>query len=197
VPHDDEPDTDHRVEMRGVSWETYRALDAARGEKATPRLTYDDGVLELLNPCRSHWYVETTAARLLELWAFERDLDLVGLGSTTWRSEPKKTGLEADECYFVGPEREGPPDIAIEVVWTGGGIDKLRVYARLGVREVWVWRKGRLTVHALRDDQYAPLTRSELLPDVDLDLLATLAAHPDQAHAVRAWRTFLRGTASR
>jgi Uma2 family endonuclease len=195
LPPDDEPDVDQRVVLRDVPWEVYLAIADARGERATPRLTYADGVLELMSPSDHHERIKKTAARLLELWAAEREVDVVGLGSTTWRDAAAKIGLEADECYFVGAEREGFPDIALEVVWTGRAVDKLRLYARLGVPEVWVWHRGRLVVHALRAGTYEPIPRSALLPDVDLDLLSSLAAHPDQAHAVRAWRTFLRGTA--
>jgi hypothetical protein len=30
------------------------------------------------------------------------------------------------------------------VIWTSGGIDKLEVYRRLRVREVWIWKSGRI-----------------------------------------------------
>jgi len=42
------------------------------------------------------------------------------------------------------------PDIAIEVVLTSGGIEKLPVYAGLGVREVWFWEDDAFHLHALR-----------------------------------------------
>ncbi len=38
------------------------------------------------------------------------------------------------------------PDLAIEVIWTSGGIDKLESYRGLGVGEVWFWREGRMEV---------------------------------------------------
>ena len=49
---------------------------------------------------------------------------------------PLLSSIEADECYVVGvleaePER---PDLAVEVVWTGGGLSKLEVYRGLGAR---------------------------------------------------------------
>ena len=37
-------------------------------------------------------------------------------------------------------EEDGVPDIAIEVVVTSGLVDKMAVYAGLGVPEVWLWR---------------------------------------------------------
>jgi hypothetical protein len=36
---------------------------------------------------------------------------------------------------LIGADQtRGTSDLAIEVTWTSGGIDKLEVYARLGVR---------------------------------------------------------------
>jgi Uma2 family endonuclease len=59
--------------------------------------------------------------------------------------------LTRDECYIVGPDQNKEvPDLALEVVWTSGGLDKLEIYRRLGVGEVWIWKDGRITVHALR-----------------------------------------------
>lgn len=38
---------------------------------------------------------------------------------------------------LLGSEDAERPHLAIEVVWTSGGLDKLDVYRKLGVREVW------------------------------------------------------------
>jgi Uma2 family endonuclease len=56
------------------------------------------------------------------------------------------------------------PDLAIEVIWTSGGLDKREIYRALGVREVWFWRKGRLTVHALRPAGYEEIAGRRAAP---------------------------------
>src|SRR5262245_26721362 len=61
------------------------------------------------------------------------------------------------------PER---PDLAIEVVWTSGGLNELEIYRKLGVREVWFWRRGRLSVHALHGDVFQELAQSQVLPGI-------------------------------
>ena len=76
------------------------------------------------------------------------------------------------------------PDLAIEVVWASGGLDKLAIYAPLGVREVWTWKAGRLAVHVLRGGAYVTSTRSEVLPGIDLDLLVRFVDRADQTDAV-------------
>jgi hypothetical protein len=40
------------------------------------------------------------------------------------------------------------------------------------VAEVWFWRKGRIQSYALRHEHYVPVGASEVLPGIDLDLLA-------------------------
>jgi Uma2 family endonuclease len=186
---------DQRVYFHQASWEDYDRLVALRGECATPRLTYLDGELEIMTPSTYHEGVKTKWARLVEAWSEEAGVDLEGIGSWTIKDKLKKLGLEPDECYFVGGPKRGAtvPDIALEVIWTSGGLDKLEVYAGLGVPEVWVWKKGRITFHALRGDAYETMARSELLPQLDPVLIAALVDDDSsQAEAVRALRAAMR-----
>lgn len=77
---------------------------ALRDAVDTPglRMTYCQGVLELMSPSREHELCKTSIARLVELYAFLRELPLNGYGSTTFRREAKERGVEPDECYRVG-----------------------------------------------------------------------------------------------
>lgn len=68
------------------------------------------------------------------------------------------------------------------------GMDKLEIYRRLGVAEVWYWRRGELQAHALRDNQYEPVPRSRFLPDLDLDLLVSFIDRPTTSQAIRDFR---------
>ena len=190
-----DPDTEYedRIWFSGVTWEDYERLLAMRGEKAVPRITYLDGEVELMVPGRPHEFTKTTVARLLEAWADERRVPLTGYGSWTLRKRRRKSGLEPDECYMVGDVRKRVPDLAIEVVWTSGGIDKLEVYRRLGVGEVWDWQGGIITVHVLHGTAYRRAQRSVLLPELDLAQLTLFAQRESQPHAVWDYRRTLRG----
>ncbi|MDV2990400.1 MAG: hypothetical protein N4J56_000054 [Chroococcidiopsis sp. SAG 2025] len=77
---------------------------------------------------------------------------------------------EPDESYNLITKKE-IPDIAIEVVITSGGVDKLEKYRRWGVPEVWFYRNRQLFIYRLRFNGYEQTSRSEFLPDLDLDLL--------------------------
>jgi Uma2 family endonuclease len=92
----------------------------------------------------------------------------------------------------MGEEEKPRPDLAIEVVISSGGLNKLELYRGPGVPEVWFWRRGTLEVHVLRGDHYQTSPRSELLPALDLSLLARFVEHPRQSQAVREYRAILR-----
>ena len=82
-------------------------------------------------------------------------------------------------------------DLAIEVVWTSGGVDKLDLYRKLGVREVWFWERGAITPFVLRGDQYAEASASEVLPGIRLGQLAGFLDRPTTSDAMRAYRAAL------
>jgi Uma2 family endonuclease len=183
---------EQRVLLSGVPWDTYVAL---RDAVDTPgvRMTYCEGVLEIMSPLPRHEDAKKTVARLIEIYALECDVPLYGYGSTTFRNAAKARGLEPDECYCVGHRLKDLPDIAIEVVLTSGGIEKLPVYAGLGVGEVWFWEDDAFHLYALRAGGYEAIGASEMLPDLDLDAVATFVRREDQHEAVRAFRDWLRG----
>lgn len=189
--------TDHFVYLR-VDWEGYERLLRMRGERSVPRITYLEGVVELMSPSRFHEIDKTLFARLLEAWANHAGVMLEGYGSWTLKARKEDRGAEPDECYTVGRTADSDddrPDIAIEVIWTRGGIDKLEVYRKLGVREVWCYERGTLRFFALRDSggelRYSEIPVSEKLPETPFGLLLECMNAPSQTAAVAALRAKL------
>jgi Uma2 family endonuclease len=189
--------TDHFVYLR-VGWQDYEKLLAMRGERSVPRITYLKGLVELMSPSRYHEIDKTRFARLLEVWSEIAGVPLEGYGSWTLKDEEQDRGAEADECYTVrrlAVDDDDRPDIAIEVIWTSGGIDKLEVYRKLGVREVWFYERGSLRFFALRvvaaEDAYVEIPRSELLPELPIDVLLECMKEPSQTAALGALRAAL------
>lgn len=190
----------HRQEgvlLQGVSWETYEGLLLTLGnDHPSLRLTYLNGWLEIMTTSRRHERIKKLIARLLELWALEHTLRFDGYGGATFRKREAARGLEPDECYAFRDLGEGDaPDLAIEVVETHGSIDKMAVYAGLGVREVWVWEANELHVHALRAGAYEQAAASELLPTLDVNELANFVREgaADQTATVSRYRARIRG----
>jgi Uma2 family endonuclease len=187
------PTADQRIVTYGVPWEHYEAQLALRGDRSAPRMAYLEGAMELMSPAKDHERIKSYIGRLIEAYALERGIDLSPYGGWTLKNAPKQSGAEPDECYLVGDQSKEKPDLAIEVIWTSGGLDKLEIYRRLGVGEVWVWKDSALEVHILREQRYEPATRSSVLPDLDVQLLASFLDHPTALQADRAFREALRG----
>ncbi len=185
-----------RFVLQSVPWWTYIALRDALGDHAGLKLTYLEGTLELMSPSMLHEDAKTIIARLLEAWATERRVDLRGFGSTTFRREARRRGLEPDECYKLGKlEEDGVPDIAIEVVVSSGLVDKMAVYAGLDVPEVWVWQPSTaaIVVNRLIGGAYQRCERSEVLPTLDLvELAKFVRPGENQTELVRAYQAMLR-----
>jgi len=181
-----------RFVLSGLRWRDYEALLEAREESSWPRIIYLDGEIELMAPSWDHDEIKKTVARLVEAYAEELDLPLNGVGSVTLKRRLEEAGAEPDECYYFGPKRR-MPQLAIEIAWSRGALNKLEVYRRLGVGEVWIWSKGKLEIHILRGSRYVRAKKSEFLPQLDLDWLLEFVDVNDQTGAVKRWRAALRG----
>jgi Uma2 family endonuclease len=173
--------------LYGVSWQEYEILGATLGNRPNLRMNYLEGTLEIMAPSREHETIKTIIARLLEAYAEEKDIALNGYGSTTFKKQAKQRGLEPDECYCIGEMRE-VPDIALEVVVSSGGIDKLPIYEGLGVPEVWFWQDSTFSVYRLSAQGYTAVDHSEFMPGLDFKVLPEYINVNDQTRSVRAYR---------
>lgn len=184
-------DPEERFITSGVDWSQYDRLLSTLNDRARYRVTYLEGMLEIMSPSRSHELLKKNISRLLEAYFEETRTPFWGLGSTTFRRQEQQGGTEPDECYCIGEEKAFP-DLAIEIVITRGGIDKLEVYRRLSVKEVWFWSNRQFEVYHLYNDQYTIQPQSVLLSELDLALLAEYAIKSDPLAALLEYRARLR-----
>jgi Uma2 family endonuclease len=183
---------DQRIIMHHIPWSHYEAELAVRGEKSVPRISFLRGTLELMRPSRDHERISAWIARLVEIFAEERGIELSPYGSWTLK-HPEHAGAEPDECYIVGEDlTKQAPDLAIEVVWTRGGIDKLEIYRYLGISEVWFWIDGEITLHVLRGDRYERAAGSGCVPGIDVAVLCSFLDRPLLSVAKREYRAAIR-----
>ncbi|MDX2010534.1 MAG: Uma2 family endonuclease [Myxococcaceae bacterium] len=186
------PTDDQRVTLR-LGWQDFERFLLMRGEAVRPRIAYLDGVLELMSPSKSHEGIKKRLARLVEYWAITEGITLGAFGSTTLKKKRGKAGAEPDECYVVNrSEMTDVPDIAIEVNWSASGLDKLELYHRLGVPEVWVWENDSLGIYRRRARGYVKRSRSGFLPTLDVKWLEPFVREPDQGRAISAFVAELR-----
>jgi len=189
--HDDRPREDHVVFLSGVSWKDYERLLAMRGDHSAPRIAYLEGDVEIMRPSQTHEGIKSIIGALVETYCLERNIEFSTYGSWTVKDKTRQRGAEPDECYIFGTASAERPHLAIEVVWTSGRIDKLDIYRKLDVREVWYWRKGRIQPYCLRGERYGPGADSEVLPGLDLELLTRFIEQPTTSAAIRGFRAAL------
>jgi Uma2 family endonuclease len=183
---------DQVVVLRGISWAQFEAL--ARRENAGVRIAYLDGNLEIVSPSSTHEIWKKFAARLLETHAEERGLTMAGCGSTTYHKKAKQAGVEPDESYIFN-EQKRFPDLVIEVIVSHSGLNRLEIYRRLRVGELWLLSKKGIRVLTLEGRRYVPQERSVLLPEIDLAEIWNIVRTTPlmrQTQAIRAYRQSLR-----
>jgi Uma2 family endonuclease len=175
---------EQRITLSCVSWEAYVGIGEFLKDQPI-RMTYDRGALEITTLSRQHERVKTILARMLETLTVELGIDLTSGGSTTFRREELERGMEPDECYWIeheaemrdkdsyDPETDPPPDLALEVEVSRSVLNRLGIYAALGIPEVW--RYDGETVQVLLLDpggEYQPSANSRVFPQLPVAELA-------------------------
>jgi Uma2 family endonuclease len=162
---------DRQLVYSGIDWQQFKLIQAGFAEASGIRLAYFNNTIEILMPGRTHELFKSIIGMLIELFCLEMAIEFEPTGSMTQEREGE-VSLEADESYCFGTSKS-LPDLAIEVVLTSGGFDKLQRYQILGISEVWFWQDGVFSLYRLRDGNYDRITRSEIpeLRSLDIDLL--------------------------
>ena len=144
-----------------------------------------------MTPSREHIQSKSTVGLLLEVYLRHIGRRFYRTGGYPLGSREEGARGEPDDSYnldFVKPI----PDIAIEVVITSGGVNKLEKYRRWGVPEVWFYQKQQIFIYHLHSDKYEQVTRSEFLPELDLNLFVRCLNMSDQYDATIAFSTSLK-----
>jgi Uma2 family endonuclease len=174
----------------GISWEKFEAIEAAFSDVAGIRLAYLDGVIEIMPISNEHEELKSTLGCLLEVYLRAKGIRYYVRGGPSLGHKEDAARRQPDESYNIGTKKDRA-DIAIEVVLTSGGIDKLECYKRFGIPEVWFWQDGSLRLYTLRDGNYRQIFVSQFLPELDLGKLVAAANIPDQYDAVTGYANSL------
>lgn len=185
---------EQRMLLHDVAWKEYVILRELI-DRPGLRMTYLRGALELMSPSPEHELWKKNIARFIELYAHLEGIDLYAYGSTTFKKEAKERGAEPDECYLVGKQLADFPEIVLEVIHTSPLLNKLEVYAGLGVAEVWIFKDNKFSLYGLEPAacEYVQIVRSRLLPELDFDLIARYAVRRDTPQALRELERAIRG----
>ena len=174
---------EQRIILHDVTWETYEQLLTNFLDRRSPRFAYDRGVLEIVSPTPKHEEDNLALAAVVAAVAEEVGFDYRPVGSTTFRRKVLKQGFEADSSFYIlnqrfardlaeiDPEIDPPPDLVIEVDVSHSSLNKLPIYAGLGVPELWRCRGDRVAILVLDDGVYREVPESRVLPRLTDEVL--------------------------
>ena len=179
--------------FEGLTWREFKAVEQLL-DRPGYRLSFLNGVLQIRRRSgEPHEIIKERIGALVEQYLLMAGFDFTPTGSMTLESETGKVKREADESYKLAPDRR-LPDLAIEIVFSSGGIDKLEAYKRLKIPELWFWEDGLLEVYHLRGEgdglHYEKISSSEEVQGIDLDLLLRCM---NMVNHVDAIKTFQQG----
>jgi Uma2 family endonuclease len=192
--------------LENIDWRTYSKLLRVFAERPGIRLTYDRGALEIMSALFEHEILADLLGRFVIVLTEELGLPIQAARSTTLRRRRKQRGLEPDNSWWIAHAKQmqgrkdldlrhdPPPDLAIEVDVTHGSLDRMSIYAALGVSEVWRFAENNLTFYVLKGKNYAEGTSQTFPALKGTDLLPFLAlrANTDENDVVRQFRAWVR-----
>ncbi len=173
------------------SWEQFEAIEALMADAPGLRITYLDGYIEFMTLGENHETISRIIAFFLQLYFYEMGIRFIPVGSATRRDRNKDVSFQPDESYYLGAKKEHP-DLAVEVVITSGGTDKLTKYQRLQIAEVWFWENNQISIYRLQNKKYERVERSTLVPELDVALLVRCVQMSDVLEATNEFLNSIR-----
>lgn len=171
-----------RMVLENVSWETFVALaDERRG--SVPRMTYSEGVLEMMSPKRKRENIGRLIGRMVEAYSEIKGIEILSVASVTVKRSDLKKAYEADESYYVTSidqvlakeeldfEVDPAPDLVVEVELTSSAIEKMELFAAMQVREVWRHDGTSVQFYRWLNGRYNLIQTSVELPGLDAALI--------------------------
>lgn len=193
-----------RMVLENVPWEIYVSLaDHRRG--SVPRMTYDNGVLEMMSPKREHENISRLIGRIIETYSEIKDIEIISVASVTVKRSDLSKAFEADESYYVEHaaqllgkreldfEVDPPPDLVVEVELTSSAIRKMLLFATMQVPEVWRHDGETLSMFRLGHGVYQPIESSVELPGLTAALINQTLAYRDTIGETKLIQKFRRG----
>jgi len=157
---------EQRTVLTQISWQTFKTMLAEMGDERATRLAYDSGTMEIMTPLMPH----ENSNRLIEVFigvlCEELGREIKRTGSLTLTRNDLERGGEPDSSYYIQNEHlvrekeridlefDPPPDLVLEVEYSRPKIDKLSLYAAMGVPEFWRYNGSALRIYQLEFGKY-------------------------------------------
>ncbi|MGE5660429.1 MAG: Uma2 family endonuclease [Actinomycetota bacterium] len=192
--------------LEDVSWQQLESMLAELGESRATRLSYSNGILEIMVPLPEHEKAKEIISDMVKILLSERGINYDSLGSTTLKNERMTQAVEPDACFYVqnqaaviGKSRldmsvDPPPDLAIEIDLTSRTI--LDNYQILGVPELWRYGRRGLQINILESGRYMESELSSTFPDISIIELVNRSVQQSQisgsSQVIQAFRNWVR-----
>jgi Uma2 family endonuclease len=142
------------------TWRQFKRLQEAFEDSRAVKFSYFDGTIEILMPSEAHDLFSRIIFLLISQYCLEKQIQFIPVGSAD-RERDGVVFVQPDESFYVG-SRKSAPDLAIEVVFTGGNETKLPKYQALEIPEVWFWEDGVFKLYRLFEGEYKSIQQSEI-----------------------------------
>jgi Uma2 family endonuclease len=168
-------ETNQSVVLHNISWFSYKQIADAAQDQTPAHFTYDNGNLEITVLSLQHEKLKKLFATLFERICDELEIEISPAGSTTFQREDLERGFEPDECYYVenvefirGKNKvnldfDPPPDLTIEIDIKHSSLNRMNIFAAVGIPEIWRFDGKSLTIYLLKTGEYVVSERSKIL----------------------------------
>ena len=160
------------VTVQNVTWEEYKNIVETIGEASWCKVSYFNGVLELMSPGINHERVKEGFSLIIQLYCIKNNIKCFAFGSSDLKKKNQETiGKQPDTGFSFFEDKENQ-DIAVESNFTSGGIEDLKIYAAIGIPEVWMYDiQNKTKLYSLVDQEYQEITVSKYLKDLNPAIL--------------------------
>ncbi len=201
------PLAETRTLLQNISWETFKTMLAEMGDERKSRISYNNGIVEIMTPLMPHENSNRLIEAFVGVLCEELDLEVKSTGSLTLTRDDLEKGGEPDSSYYIQNESivrdkeninlgiDPPPDLVLEVEYSKPKVDKLSLYAAMGIPEFWRYNGTVLRIYVLSEGQYTEVETSPTFSSVlvkQIPKFIIQAKKDGQMSTIRAFRNWVR-----
>ena len=165
-----------KIVVQNIDWNLFNRISTIYNDCDFLRLSFNDNFVEI-DAANKYW--EKPFALLSDLVKFtceETKTDYIEVGQTVLRDINKAKSVQTLGGFYIQNKLRlkdllkndsttvVSPDLVIEVDVTSPSLDKMPIYAALGVPEVWLYKGERVEFYQLFRENYQKIENSIALP---------------------------------
>lgn len=178
---------DSAVTLRNQTWRDYERLLDEVGEASGLRISFNEGILEIMTLSIQHEYYAAVVQDLVRTLSLRKRIKTLCFRSVTIKKTKVLKGAEPDGCFYVQSadklppmiemdfSKDPPPDVVVKVDVHHKSESKNPIYAALGVSEIWRYNGRKVMIYKLgKKGEYSEARKSAALPILTAEILTKL-----------------------